>query len=48
LKERSFWWYIFRNYMLGLFISKFRTDSMRLRRIEAERKAQQSGVAAAV
>jgi fatty acid desaturase len=40
LKERSFWWYIFRNYMLGLFVSKFRTDSMRLRRIEAERKAQ--------
>jgi len=41
LKERSFWWYIFRNYMLGLVIPKFKTDSMRLRRIEAERKAQQ-------
>ncbi len=39
LLERSFWWYIFRNYVLGLFNRKFKTDSMRLRRIEDERKA---------
>ena len=36
LKERSFWWYIFRVYFLGLFSQKFRTDSMRLQRIESE------------
>jgi fatty acid desaturase len=39
LLERSFWWYIFRNYVLGLFSSKYKTDSMRLQRIEEERKA---------
>ena len=37
LIERSFWWYIFRNYFLGLFARRFKTDSMRLRRIEEER-----------
>ncbi|HEY3251939.1 MAG TPA: fatty acid desaturase [Ignavibacteria bacterium] len=42
LKERSFWWYIFRNYVLGLFNRKYKTNSMRLQRIEAERKAQQA------
>ncbi len=42
LKERSFWWYIFRNYVLGLFSNKYKTDSMRLHRIEMERrKAEQ-------
>lgn len=41
LKERSFWWYIFRNYVLGLFSSRYKTDSMRLRRIEAERIARE-------
>lgn len=41
LMERSFWWYIFRNYTLGLFSKKFKTDSMRLNRIEAERRAKQ-------
>ncbi len=40
LKERSFWWYIFRNYVLGFFNKKYKTDSMRLQRIEAERRAQ--------
>ncbi|MEO8514090.1 MAG: fatty acid desaturase [Ignavibacteria bacterium] len=40
LKERSFWWYIFRNYGLGFFNKKYKTDSMRLQRIEAERRAQ--------
>ncbi len=37
LMERSFWWYIFRNYVLGIFNNRLKTDSMRLRRIEAER-----------
>lgn len=41
LKERSFWWYIFRNYVMGFFNSKYKTDSMRLQRIEAERRAQE-------
>jgi fatty acid desaturase len=39
LLERSFWWYIFRNYIMGLFSNKFKTNSMRLQRIEAERRA---------
>ena len=34
LKERSFWWYIFRAYFLGLFIPKYKTDSMRLERLK--------------
>jgi len=38
LKERSFWWYIFRVYVLGLFSQKFRTHSMRLQRIEREKQ----------
>ena len=37
LIERSFWWYIFRNYFLGLFFKSFRTNSMRLMRIEKQR-----------
>ncbi len=37
LLERSFWWFIFRNYFLGLFSNKMRTHSMRLERIEKER-----------
>lgn len=36
LNERSFWWYIFRNYFLGAFIPKFRTKSMRLARIKGQ------------
>jgi fatty acid desaturase len=39
LLERSFWWYIFRNYIMGMFSKKFKTNSMRLQRIEAERSA---------
>jgi beta-carotene hydroxylase len=35
LQERSFWWYIFRSYFLGLFIKKYRTNSMRLERLES-------------
>lgn len=38
LLERSFWWYIFRNYVLGLFSNKAKTNSMRLERIENEKK----------
>lgn len=34
LQERSFWWYIFRSYFLGLFIKKYKTHSMRLERLE--------------
>lgn len=36
LNERSFWWYIFRNYFLGAFIPKFRTKSMRLARMQRQ------------
>ena len=36
LLERSFWWYIFRSYILSIFIPKFRTKSMRLERIRNE------------
>jgi len=32
LKERSFWWYICRTYILGPFVPRFRTISMRLQR----------------
>lgn len=34
LKERSFWWYIFRAYFLSLFVPKYKTDSMRLERLK--------------
>ena len=44
LNERSFWWYLFRNYVLGAFNKKYRTDSMRLRRIEAEAAAHADGM----
>lgn len=33
LKEQSFWWYLFRVYILGIFSPKARTKSMRLARI---------------
>lgn len=36
LLERSFWWYIFRSYVLSIFIPKFRTNSMRLERKRKE------------
>lgn len=35
LNEQSVFWYLIRVYILGLFIPKFRTDSLRLRRKEA-------------
>lgn len=40
LLERSFWWYIFRSYILSIFIPKFRTNSMRLERMRREEKAR--------
>ena len=40
LNERSIWWYLIRTYILGAFIPKFRTRSMRLDRMqEANRVA---------
>jgi fatty acid desaturase len=36
LIERSFWWYIFRNYFLGFFIPHFKTNSMRQERIKSK------------
>ncbi len=47
LKERSFWWYMIRSYILSPVIPKFRTKSMRLARIvreeeEARRKAEEA------
>ena len=38
LKEKSFWWYILRNYVLGLLNNKYKTESMRLKRLELEYK----------
>lgn len=42
LLERSFWWYIFRSYILSIFIPKFRTNSMRLERIREEEEVRQN------
>ena len=39
LLERSFWWYIIRVYLLGAFSKRFRTDSMRLKRMEHKLQA---------
>lgn len=39
LMESGFWPYIFRAYVLALFIPKYRTSSMRVARMEAENKA---------
>ena len=36
LLEQSFWWYIFRVYVLGIFMKKYRTNSQRLERMAAE------------
>jgi len=40
LIERSFWWYILRNYFLGIFIKRFRTKSMRLERMHMQASTQ--------
>ena len=39
LNERSMAWFIFRTYVLSIFFKKFRTESMRLARIEKEKQA---------
>jgi fatty acid desaturase len=39
LKERSFWWYMIRTYILGPFFPRLRTKSMRLERIRREEEA---------
>lgn len=39
LIEYSFWWYIIRVYVLGLFIPKLRTRSMRVARMKNQRMA---------
>jgi fatty acid desaturase len=39
LNEPSFWWYIARVYLLGAFVPRFRTTSMRLARLAAEASA---------
>jgi fatty acid desaturase len=36
LIERSFWGYIFRNYFVGLIFPKYRTQSMRLERMQKQ------------
>jgi fatty acid desaturase len=35
LLERSIWWYLIRTYILGAFIPRFRTKSMRLARMQS-------------
>ncbi|MBL8005266.1 MAG: fatty acid desaturase [Candidatus Kapabacteria bacterium] len=35
LNERSMWWYLIRVYILGVFVPKFRTNSMRLERLNS-------------
>ena len=34
LIEPSFWWYIFRTYLLSIFVPKYRSNSMRLERMK--------------
>jgi len=46
LLEKSFWWYIFRSYILSLFIPKFRTISMRLERKKKEEIERMKAAAA--
>jgi fatty acid desaturase len=42
LLERSFWWYIVKSYFLSIFIPKFKTNSMRLKRIREEENARKN------
>jgi beta-carotene hydroxylase len=44
LIERSFWWYIFRAYFLGIPIRQYRTISMRLERMQNERLKARTAV----
>lgn len=45
LKERSFWWYMIRTYILSPVVPSFRTKSMRLERIRQEEEAQRKAEA---
>jgi beta-carotene hydroxylase len=42
LFERSFWWYMIRVYLLGIFVPRFRTRSMRLARLQAQAQERAS------
>lgn len=47
LNEPSFWWFLIRTYIIGLFVPKFRTKSMRLERMRrAEARAEELPAAA--
>jgi fatty acid desaturase len=46
LKERSFWWYMIRVYILGIFFPRFRTRNMRLERIRAAQASAETVAAA--
>lgn len=41
LEEKSFWWMLFRVYILGLFSDRFKTKSMRLERMQQEEGEQE-------
>jgi hypothetical protein len=45
LNEPGFFSYLFRVYVLGLFVPRFRTTSMRLERIASERRALEAAEA---
>jgi fatty acid desaturase len=39
LNESSFWGYLFRTYILSIFVPRYRSESKRLMRIERVKKA---------
>lgn len=42
LNEKSFWWFLIKTYILGIFIPSFRTKNMRVARLK--RQAEEGGV----
>lgn len=46
LNEKSMWWFLIRVFLLGPIIPRFRSHSLRLERIERERRQQASPAAA--
>lgn len=36
LNEKSFWWYLFRTYILSMFVPKYRSKSMRVARMQQQ------------
>jgi fatty acid desaturase len=46
LEEKNFWWYMVRVYLIGAFFPKFRTQSMRLKRIAMAKAGTAQGVGA--